>query len=336
VRAADRRGVPRGDRCHAQINKGWLCARDLEVRDLRDESRVLRGCYPTKGPEGLIWPSSGDEPEPPTPPPSGLRGGGDSGEDSDPDPRGPRIVAHEVLTGSARVVVERLKVATEKASTREVDVETISDDSARGDPNPNVEVDEFDNTSEEEMARKRAGPSKPLKRARERSRKDGSGPFRPPTPSIEQEVDMAIEGEVSPLQAPAVVGLPLAQEDETVLGWFRCRVVLLKSRPPQCFKCLAMGHVQQRCPCPTDRARCCFNCGQPGHEVAACRNRPHCPPCAGSGLKAIHRPGGTGYTPVNPRREPSELPTSPTPYAGGEGAQRNWCRWRLGAGPFLG
>jgi len=58
----------------------------------------------------------------------------------------------------------------------------------------------------------------------------------------------------------------------------------------------------QRCPCPEDRSRRCFNCGEKDHVVAYCRNRPHCPSCKERGLNASHKPGGPSCTPVYPFR----------------------------------
>jgi len=112
------------------------------------------------------------------------------------------------------------------------------------------------------------------------------------------------------VQVPAVAGLPLARKGVMDLGWSRCRVALLKSRPLKCFRCLAPGHVQQRCPCPVDRSRCCFNCGEPDHAAAVCRNRPHCPTCAERKRRTDHRPGGTDCAPVGPRRD-----TRPPPHS---------------------
>jgi len=103
-----------------------------------------------------------------------------------------------VLTGPLRVEVKRLKKVTEEESgAREIDIETLSGDSPQGAlPGAgNVYVDEFSDTSEEKRAKGRAWLFKPLKRARGRPHKDGMGPFRLPTPSIDQVVEMVMEGE---------------------------------------------------------------------------------------------------------------------------------------------
>jgi len=118
-----------------------------------------------------------------------MRGSGKS-EDSDVGPREPKIIAHKVLTGPLRVevsTVRRLTRATEEESAREVDIETISGDYRPPTPPGNVYVtDGYSGSSEGERARRRSGPSRPLKRARGRPRKDGSGPFKPPSLTIDQ------------------------------------------------------------------------------------------------------------------------------------------------------
>jgi len=115
--------------------------------------------------------------------------------DADGDPRGPRIIGHEILTGPARVDVRRITYAEGEEAAREVDVEIVSDGFPPR-PSRRYETDVYSCTSEEEMARAQPGPSRPLKRARGRPRKDGTGPFRVLTPTIAETIDKAFEGEV--------------------------------------------------------------------------------------------------------------------------------------------
>jgi len=134
------------------------------------------------------------------------------------------------------------------------------------------------------------------------------------------------------VQAPAIVGLPLSREDTIDLGWFRCRVALLNSRPLKCFRCLAPGHVQQRCPCPVDRSRCCYNCGEPDHVAAMCRNRPHCPACAEKKRRVDHRPGSVDCAPIAPRRDIQPPPLAVSRWRGRDTTERRRY-WRLGDCP---
>jgi len=104
------------------------------------------------------------------------------------------------------------------------------------------------------------------------------------------------------VRAPAVAGVPAAEAGKVKIGWIDAKVTLLKGRPLRCHRCLAAGHVQQRCPFSVDRSRCCYNCGGEGHPAIGCRARPHCPLCEERGKSASHRPGSQGCPPVPPAR----------------------------------
>jgi len=75
------------------------------------------------------------------------------------------------------------------------------------------------------------------------------------------------------------------------IGWCTVEIELLKNRPMQCYKCLALGHPIQRCPSVTDRMDKCINCGESGHLLRSCKNRPKCPVCQERGLNSAHRVG---------------------------------------------
>jgi len=147
----------------------------------------------------------GDEPDkvlsPLQPPITGLRGGADGEGDSDDGPAGPhkpraRIIGHEILTGTHRVNVQRMIPASAEESEMEVDIE-----GAPLGPSPGP-TDEDNCESDGEPV---AGPSKPRKRARGRPRKDGSGPFRPESPSNTDLVRNAFQGEVPALRVVDLV-----------------------------------------------------------------------------------------------------------------------------------
>jgi len=101
------------------------------------------------------------------------------------------------------------------------------------------------------------------------------------------------------VQAPAIAGVPAAEAGKIKIGWVGATVVLLKGRPLRCFRCLAPGHAQRRCPCLEDRSRCCFNCGREDHTAAVCRAKPFCPSCKERGRKGDeemdYQPIGEGW-----------------------------------------
>lgn len=92
-----------------------------------------------------------------------------------------------------------------------------------------------------------------------------------------------------------IVQCPLATANKVVagsrlmVGWAACKVNMLKDRPLQCFKCLGLGHVQQRCPSAMDRGKCCYRCGVEGHLAADCQASPKCMVCTQAGRSARHR-----------------------------------------------
>jgi len=142
-----------------------------------------------------VWPSSGEEPGRLTPPPGSKI-------------RRPKIIEHRVLRGPARVALERLRLPPPPEAEVRATLEDVEMIVSSESPSPThqeeeeveVEVVVYVDSSEERLARTRSGPSKPRKRARGRPRLDGTGPFRDPTPSIAQQVDMACDGELPPLR----------------------------------------------------------------------------------------------------------------------------------------
>lgn len=75
------------------------------------------------------------------------------------------------------------------------------------------------------------------------------------------------------------------------IGWCSVEIEILKNRPMQCFKCFALGHPIQRCPSVIDRSDKCINCGESGHFLRNCINRPKCLVCQERGLNNAHRVG---------------------------------------------
>jgi len=156
----------------------------------------------------------GEEPDvvlPPLQPPiSGLRGGADNDEDSDGPigphrPGGPRILEDRTLTRSARFDVRRIVRATVEEGAMDVDVENVSEASERS---PAVSSADSEPEVVETGPKVRPPrPSRPRKRGCGRPRKDGTRPFKPESPTNEELVDGAFEGEVPPLREVDLVPL---------------------------------------------------------------------------------------------------------------------------------
>jgi len=96
------------------------------------------------------------------------------------------------------------------------------------------------------------------------------------------------------VDCPTSVALRVARVAETdglKFGWARVGVSLMEREAPRCFRCLARGHLGRWCPSEIDRGRCCLGCGEIGHTIGGCKNKPRCPVCVERGLRADHRPG---------------------------------------------
>ena len=109
------------------------------------------------------------------------------------------------------------------------------------------------------------------------------------------------------------------------VGLVSARVVLLDTRPLQCYRCLEQGHLGYRCTNPANRAGLCFRCGAPDHKAAGCSAaRPRCPLCADLGRPAEHRMGvgcrsdaPTGEASRREQRGGVLPPPDPAPSPGG-------------------
>ncbi|XP_011859963.1 PREDICTED: uncharacterized protein LOC105557357 [Vollenhovia emeryi] len=66
------------------------------------------------------------------------------------------------------------------------------------------------------------------------------------------------------------------------------KIVLLKARPVQCFRCWDFGHVRGGCRSPTERGRACFNCGGEDHALRECSFPSCCVVCRDKGLNPEH------------------------------------------------
>jgi len=151
--------------------------------------------------------NSGDEPDMVLPllHPSvhDLRGGADGEGDSDSCPvgphmpGGPKIIEDRVLSGTERYDVHRIVRVPAEDSDMDVNIEELSVASGR--------ILAADSEPEVVGTKLKAGPSKPLKRARGRPRKDGTGPFKSPSPTNEDLVELAFQGEAPGLNVLDIV-----------------------------------------------------------------------------------------------------------------------------------
>ncbi|EFN73537.1 hypothetical protein EAG_10971, partial [Camponotus floridanus] len=91
------------------------------------------------------------------------------------------------------------------------------------------------------------------------------------------------------VQCPLAIAKKVAQSARIRVGWAACRVNLLDDRPHQCYRCLELGHVQQRCRSTVDRSSNCYRCGEIGHIASGCRANPQCVVCMQAGRPANHR-----------------------------------------------
>ncbi|XP_067208762.1 uncharacterized protein [Linepithema humile] len=104
------------------------------------------------------------------------------------------------------------------------------------------------------------------------------------------------------LQCPIAAAVKVLEKGKISIGWSTIGVEALKSRPMQCFRCLAVGHTIQRCPSVVVRRFDCYKCGQVDHKAQDCKNKIVCPVCLERGLNADHMVGSAVCKPVPPKR----------------------------------
>jgi len=97
------------------------------------------------------------------------------------------------------------------------------------------------------------------------------------------------------MRCPLEAALEILQKhknNKIKIGWCIVNIELLRNRPMQCFKCLAVGHPIQRCPSKVDsKMGHCINCGELGHLLRSCKSKPKCLVCVERGLDYNHRVG---------------------------------------------
>lgn len=96
------------------------------------------------------------------------------------------------------------------------------------------------------------------------------------------------------IQGPVEVINRVTETQRVTIGWSVVKVVALRSKPMQCYKCWRLGHARGTCKATVDRGQSCFRCGQDGHQSRECRKPFHCTLCAEDGKDSAHRIGTLG------------------------------------------
>lgn len=115
--------------------------------------------------------------------------------------------------------------------------------------------------------------------------------------------------EIACVQCPARIVLKIKEQGESItIGWSKVKVEVLKPRPIQCFRCLAAGHIFQRCPSSVDRRDDCRKCDQRGHFAKWCNNPVNCPVCEERRKPCKHKAGSVNCPPIPPIRGRRDSP----------------------------
>ncbi|EGI62124.1 hypothetical protein G5I_09569 [Acromyrmex echinatior] len=93
------------------------------------------------------------------------------------------------------------------------------------------------------------------------------------------------------VRCPVEAAKQLVAASKVRVGWSSCKVALLPARNLQCYRCLEVGHVQQKCPSTVDRSGMCYRCGGIDHAARDCRGKTDCPTCHALGRPSGHRIG---------------------------------------------
>lgn len=95
------------------------------------------------------------------------------------------------------------------------------------------------------------------------------------------------------IKCPLSAAMRASQVGVIRVGWSSAKIALAKSRPVQCHRCHAFGHMKNECTSPIDRSRECYRCGCTEHKIADCPSAvPVCSFCPAG--KNAHKMGTVG------------------------------------------
>lgn len=98
------------------------------------------------------------------------------------------------------------------------------------------------------------------------------------------------------IQCPLGAANKAARIGRVRVGWIYARLEILRSRPVQCYRCWAFGHLRNQCSAEVDRRDRCYRCGERGHKVSECGGKPRCLICEEEGRNGEHRIGSVRCT----------------------------------------
>lgn len=78
-------------------------------------------------------------------------------------------------------------------------------------------------------------------------------------------------GKVAKLTVDMDTALRLSALKSIRIGWNSCRVKLLETKSPICYRCQANGHIAAECRATDASPKKCYRCNEIGHLAATCQ-----------------------------------------------------------------
>lgn len=93
------------------------------------------------------------------------------------------------------------------------------------------------------------------------------------------------------VNCPLHAAISVSNLTKIKIGWTVSKVIMLKPRPLQCYRCWHYGHASFNCRNPINRTGACFNCCSMDHKIQNCKTPPTCAVCQEQNLPYEHRIG---------------------------------------------